>query len=87
MSEKECFEAFPCGKDDYDFSLTQCVNDKQTKKYKWDEPLLCQKKNMKLPQDEELECLSCIGGYYNKKVKDNTNRTITMCDKCCVFQY
>jgi len=79
MSAEDCIESAPCGKDDYDYKLTECSNGKQNKSYYWTEPIFCDTKKSALPASEIIDCPECNPGKY--RATNSTNQS-TYCKSC-----
>ena len=80
MSVNDCLESQPCSINDYDYTLTDCIDGKQTRKFYYTDPKFCDYQNFKLPVDEKIDCEACKAGQYLAKIPSVIGGTV--CKSC-----
>lgn len=63
----DCYTLKNCTDLDYHYSFSECKNEKKTKIYEWNYPLMCNNEGISLPDMYDIDCGRCpLGEFYNE---------------------
>ncbi|OMJ78499.1 hypothetical protein SteCoe_21652 [Stentor coeruleus] len=74
----DCYKLKNCTELDYHYYFSECKDEKKTKIYEWNYPLMCDNNGINLPDMHDIDCGGCpLGEFYNE----------THCEYCKTGSY